>query len=59
VVARLRLEPCVQEEIVAWSFDLPDAREKIKRLEAEVERLRLLIHPDSPRSEIDLAGENQ
>jgi len=38
---RLRLEPSVQEEIVAWSVDLHDAREKIKRLEAEVERLRL------------------
>jgi len=36
-IERLRLEPSVQEEIVAWSVDLHDAREKIKRLEAEVE----------------------
>jgi len=41
-VERLRLEPSVQEEIVAWSVDLHDAREKIKRLEAEVDRLRKL-----------------
>ncbi len=40
-VERLRLEPSVQEEIVAWSVDLHDAREEIKRLTAEVERLRL------------------
>jgi len=40
-IERLRLEPSLQEEIVAWSVDLHDAREKIKRLEAEVERLRL------------------
>ena len=40
-VERLRLLPSVQEEICAWSVDLHDAREKIKRLEAEVERLRL------------------
>jgi len=40
-VERLRLLPSVQEEIVAWSVDLHDAREEIKRLKAEVERLRL------------------
>ena len=39
-VERLRLEPSLQEEIVAWSVDLHDANEKIKRLTAEVERLR-------------------
>jgi hypothetical protein len=56
---RLRLEPSVQEEIVAWSVDLHDAREEIKKLQSEVERLRLLIHPDSPRSENGQSGENQ
>jgi hypothetical protein len=30
-----------------------------KRLTAEAERLRLLIHPDSPRSETGQSGENQ
>jgi hypothetical protein len=39
-IERLRLKPSVQEEIVAWSVDLHDANEKIKRLTAEVERLR-------------------
>ena len=43
-VERLRLEPSVQEEIVAWSVDLHDARQEIKRLTAEVERLRLRDH---------------
>ena len=42
-VERLRLEPSVQEEIVAWSVDLHDAREEIKRLTTEVERLRMVI----------------
>ena len=58
-VERLRLEPSVQEEIVAWSVDLHDAREEIKKLQSEVKRLRLLIHPDSPRSETASSGENQ
>ena len=40
-VERLRMEPSVAEEIVAWSVDLHDAREENKRLTAEVERLRL------------------
>jgi hypothetical protein len=46
-VERLRLEPSVQEEIVAWSVDLHDARQEIKRLTAEVARLRL--RPDEVR----------
>jgi len=40
-VERLRLTPSLQEEIVAWSVDLHDARQEIKRLKSEVERLRL------------------
>ena len=40
-VERLRLLPSVEEEIVAWSVDLHDAREEIRRLKGEVERLRL------------------
>jgi hypothetical protein len=43
-IERLRLKPSVQEEIVAWSVDLHDARQENKRLTAEVERLRLQDH---------------
>ena len=56
-VERLRLLPSVQEEICAWSVDLHDAREKIKRLEAEVERLRLPALTDDEREAFKLASE--
>ena len=59
-VERLRLEPSLQEEIVAWSVDLHDARQENKRLTAEVERLRDLVrHQRGELYEADLISDKE
>jgi hypothetical protein len=59
-IERLRLKPSVQEEIVAWSVDLHDARQDIKRLTAEVARLRDLVrHQRGELYEADLISDDE
>ena len=48
-----------QRDADAWRRRAYKLTDENATLRSEVERLRLLINPDSPRSEIDLAGENQ